>query len=253
MIAKLSRALWVLALTMGLAACHTRPPAAVTPEQRAKIKTVALAVALNDQWRWEDHNFLIFDKKTVTSTDWRLADRVRNLARTALAKQYTLVPLPAGSERQVAAMTATSEEVPKMIDIVSRMAFRPDAVVLISPGFHHFGQVRNGPPYISGLGIHHTTYLFQDYVLIYSVLDFDIIDGKTSTLMASFTSVIPSDKDGRVPFSFLTEPGGRKIVSDWTDRFEEQPESVRAAIRASFYEFIDASVPFTLRKRGVLR
>lgn len=239
---------------MGLAACHTRPPAAVTPEQSAKIKTVALAVALNDQWLWEHHSFLIFDKKTVTSTDWRLADRVRNLARTALAKQYTLVPLPPGSEQQVAAMTATTEgEVPKMIDIVSRMAFRPDAVVLISPGFHYIGQFRNAPTYMSGLGIYHTTYLFQDYVLLYSVLNFDIIDGKTSTHMASFTSVIPSDKDERVPFRFLTEPGGRKIVSNWTDRFDEQPESVRAAIRASFYEFIDASVPFTLRKRGLLR
>lgn len=253
MIAKLARALCVLALTMGPAACYPPPPATVTPDQKAKIKTVALAVALNDQWLWEHRSFLNFDKKFVTSTDWRLADRVRNLARTALAKQYTLVPLPPGSEQQVAATKERAEMMPTMIGILGRMAFRPDAVVMIRPSFRHIGQSKFGPTSIVGMGVFHTTYLFQDYVSVYCQLQFDIIDGKTGTLIASIDGAFPGKESWMVPLNYLTEPSGPQIVPNWTDRFEEQPESVRAAIRTNFYNFIDASVPFTLRTLGLVR
>lgn len=249
-----------LALALGLAACQITP-ANLAPEQAARIRTLAIVSTVNDNWLWENKGFLAFARtRTVNKADWRLAERVRNVTRTALAKSYSLVPAPPGIDSPPSSTRSQGRQ--RLMDALARMAFRPDAVLLIEHGTYGTPRnVQNASSYMVGLGVYRTTHLFEEYVSLYTMLSFELIDGKTGVSLALFDAVMPNSApfsgpsfgDDPLPFIFLNYPGERRIITTWTDSFDDQPVTSSNAVRAAFYDFIDKSIPFTLRKSGLLR
>jgi hypothetical protein len=256
------RLLAALCLLASLSAC-TIVPLSAPPERMAKIKSLAIVSTIGDSWNWESQNFLNHTNVEMSTPEWRMGERVRRLTTTTLAKRFTLVPMPGLNDAQAATMTEDQARA-RIKSILPSLAFPPDAVLLVGKGgYISSAKVTNASSFMVGSGVYRKIYMFEEYISAYALVSFSLIDGKSGESLAQFDTVLPDPLlkgetvllwDGmRVPFTFLSYPGKGGLLPQWSERFDDQPTAQRTAVRNTFLNLLDRSVPFTLRKYLQLR
>lgn len=239
----------VLVLALGVGGCQSTT---IPAERLAAIKTLSVVNTANNDWHWRQDGFLNFADQKIAGTDWKLGDRAGDIATTLLAKRYQLVPAGPVEREKLSGRGAESA----VAEILARMPTRPDAVLVIRHGMSVSGnRVLNAPSEMVGFGVYRTTHLFEEYVCAYGLLEFELFDGRSGQSLARFNSALPSasQPEGMQPFAWLKYPDQVDRLGPWSRRFEDQGPAARAIVRATLTDFVDRAVPFTLRRKGLIR
>lgn len=246
----LKRAIVAFTVVLAVSACQSTN---LPPEKLATIRSISVIGVAGNDWTWERQSIFNAQKQRLPGEDWRLGERAEKLTTSLLAQHYTIIPV--GEFDRDALKVPVWQIGTKIGEQVSKFPVRPDAVLVVRKGGSIAGQpVANASASMIGYGVVSKTHLSQEYISIYAYIEFQLFDGKTFESLAEFTAVYPTSnlQDGS-PFAFLKFPGKVNLLSTWTDTFQEQPPVNREIVRATLTNFIDRSIPYTLRKKSLIR